>query len=125
VKRARRRPRGLAYAFDLVLTTAAYAVVAVPTGCRTPPRHGPTAGRRADDAVAGTATSVATTIPTTGANFTLMLSSRTVMRRVHRHRPFVKHVIRQRGGVPYETDVVVCQICGRVLEERPVKRAGA
>jgi hypothetical protein len=47
------------------------------------------------------------------------------MRRVHRHRPVVRHVIRQRDGVPYEFDLVVCKVCGKVLEERPVKRAAA
>jgi hypothetical protein len=64
-------------------------------------------------------------IVTTGTNFTLTFSSREMMRRVHRHRPVVSHVIRQRDGVPYEMDVVVCRVCGRVLEERPVKRAAA
>jgi hypothetical protein len=47
------------------------------------------------------------------------------MSREHRHQPIVRHVIRQRDGVPYEVELVVCQACGRVLDERPLKRAAA
>jgi hypothetical protein len=34
-------------------------------------------------------------------------------------------VLRQRDGVPYEVEIKVCGICGRILDERPVRRAAA
>jgi ribosomal protein L37E len=43
--------------------------------------------------------------------------------KMHKHRPRVTHVICQRGGVPYEVERVHCSECGRLLEERPLKRA--
>jgi hypothetical protein len=45
--------------------------------------------------------------------------------RLHRHRAETRHVIAQRDGVPYELERRLCTECGRVLEERPVKRAEA
>jgi hypothetical protein len=35
------------------------------------------------------------------------------------------HVLGQRDGVPFEVERVVCTACGRVLEERPLRRAAA
>jgi hypothetical protein len=81
-------------------------------------------GARAGDAVAGTTASAASRT-TTGTNFTLILSSRLAMSRVHRHQPELRRVIRQRDGVPYEVEIRVCSVCGRVLDERPVRRAAA
>lgn len=45
--------------------------------------------------------------------------------KVHRHTAVTVHVLRQRGGVPYEVERVVCGDCGRVLDERPLRRAAA
>jgi hypothetical protein len=47
------------------------------------------------------------------------------MTRVHRHKEELRRVIRQRDGVPYEVEIRVCSGCGRVLGERPVRRAAA
>jgi hypothetical protein len=35
------------------------------------------------------------------------------------------HVLGQRDGVPYEVERDVCTTCGRVLDERPLRRADA
>ena len=43
----------------------------------------------------------------------------------HKHRPRVTHVICQRAGVPYEVERVHCSECGRLLDERRLKRAEA
>lgn len=43
----------------------------------------------------------------------------------HRHRDQKVHLLRQRRGVPYEIERVVCASCGRVLLDRPVRRAAA
>ena len=43
----------------------------------------------------------------------------------HTHRGVTSHMIVQRGGVPYEVARVVCATCGRVLDERPIRRAAA
>ena len=43
----------------------------------------------------------------------------------HRDRVETVHVIRQRAGIPYEVEHVLCLSCGRVLDERPVRRAAA
>lgn len=45
--------------------------------------------------------------------------------RRHRHKAVVKHALRQRAGIPYEVERMVCSACERVLDERPVKRAAA
>ena len=47
------------------------------------------------------------------------------VRPLHRHTAVVKHVLAQRGGVPYELERKVCSGCERVLEERRVRRAAA
>jgi hypothetical protein len=44
---------------------------------------------------------------------------------LHRHSAVVHHVLAQRAGVPYELERRICSACGRVLSERPVKRAAA
>jgi hypothetical protein len=45
--------------------------------------------------------------------------------RHHRHRGVTTYALGQRGGVPYQVERVVCAMCGRVLDERPLKRAAA
>jgi ribosomal protein L37E len=40
----------------------------------------------------------------------------------HRHIEVTTHVLRQRGGVPYEVERKVCSSCGKVLDERPLRR---
>jgi hypothetical protein len=47
------------------------------------------------------------------------------MSRDHNHQAVIRHVIRQRDGVPYEVEQIVCKTCGQVLDERPLKRAAA
>ena len=44
---------------------------------------------------------------------------------MHTHTIVVTHAILQRAGVPYEVERVVCSSCGRLLDERPLKRAEA
>jgi hypothetical protein len=46
-------------------------------------------------------------------------------KRPHRHHAQVVHILRQRAGVPYEVERVVCAECRRVLDERTVRRAAA
>jgi NMD protein affecting ribosome stability and mRNA decay len=43
----------------------------------------------------------------------------------HRHHGVNEHFLRQFEGVPYEVERVVCKECGRVLEERPLRRTAA
>ena len=43
----------------------------------------------------------------------------------HKHTTTTTHAIDQRHGIPYEVERVVCTACGRVLEERPIRRAQA
>jgi hypothetical protein len=43
----------------------------------------------------------------------------------HRHRAATLHVLAQRRGIPYELERKVCSACGRVLDERPLRRAAA
>ena len=43
----------------------------------------------------------------------------------HRHTAVTTHALLQRDGVPYEVERVVCATCGRVLAERPLRRAAA
>jgi hypothetical protein len=45
--------------------------------------------------------------------------------RQHRHDVVTTYAIRQRSGVPYEIERLVCATCGQVLDERPLKRAAA
>jgi hypothetical protein len=46
-------------------------------------------------------------------------------KRLHRHTGVLTYVLLQRLGVPYEVERTVCSECGRVLDERPLKRAAA
>jgi len=46
-------------------------------------------------------------------------------RRLHKHTGVRTYVLLQRLGVPYEIERTVCSDCGRVLDERPVRRAAA
>jgi hypothetical protein len=43
----------------------------------------------------------------------------------HRHHEVTTHVVRQRGGVPYEVEQRVCTECRTVLAERQLRRAAA
>ena len=45
--------------------------------------------------------------------------------REHKHKAVTRHELRQRAGVPYEVERVVCSACLRVLDERPLRRAAA
>jgi NMD protein affecting ribosome stability and mRNA decay len=46
-------------------------------------------------------------------------------RKAHSHTAVTTHVVRQRAGIPYEVERVVCGDCRRVLGERPLRRAAA
>ena len=43
----------------------------------------------------------------------------------HRHDAITLHALRQREGIPYEVERVVCLDCRRVLSERTLRRAAA
>lgn len=43
----------------------------------------------------------------------------------HRHTEVVKHVLRQRSGVPYEVERKQCASCQEVLGERALRRTTA
>jgi NMD protein affecting ribosome stability and mRNA decay len=43
----------------------------------------------------------------------------------HRHTAVTTHVLRQRAGVPYEVERVVCDACRKLLDERALRRAAA
>jgi hypothetical protein len=43
----------------------------------------------------------------------------------HHHTAVTTHVLRQRGGIPYEVERVVCEGCKQLLGERQLKRAAA
>jgi hypothetical protein len=43
----------------------------------------------------------------------------------HRHEAVTLHALRQREGIPYEVERVVCLACRRVLSERTLRRAAA
>ena len=43
----------------------------------------------------------------------------------HTHVAVLKHLIRQRRGIPYEIERQVCAACARVLGEKPLKRLTA
>jgi len=43
----------------------------------------------------------------------------------HRHKTVTLHVLRQRGGVPYQAERKVCSSCHQVLDERLLRRAAA
>jgi len=45
--------------------------------------------------------------------------------REHKHTTVSTHALEQRAGVPYEVERRVCSGCGRVLVERPLRRAAA
>jgi NMD protein affecting ribosome stability and mRNA decay len=43
----------------------------------------------------------------------------------HEHVATNVHVVRQKGGVPYEVEQQICATCHRVLGETPVRRTAA
>ncbi len=43
----------------------------------------------------------------------------------HRHKEVTTHRLSQLGGLPYEIERTYCSTCGRVLVERPLRRAAA
>jgi hypothetical protein len=43
----------------------------------------------------------------------------------HTHEAITEHALRQRAGIPYEVERVVCLACRRVLSERTLRRAAA
>jgi hypothetical protein len=43
----------------------------------------------------------------------------------HQHTATTTHVLKQREGVPYEIERVVCEACKKLLAERNVRRAAA
>jgi hypothetical protein len=45
--------------------------------------------------------------------------------KAHHHTAVTVRVLRQRAGIPYEVERVVCGDCRRVLDERPLRRAAA
>jgi hypothetical protein len=54
----------------------------------------------------------------------LGLSSIFVMKvQQHDHSPVAQRRLATKSGVPYEVERRVCAICGRVLEERTLRRA--
>lgn len=44
---------------------------------------------------------------------------------LHAHKAVTKHALSQQAGIPYEIERTVCSDCGRVLRERPLRRAAA
>jgi hypothetical protein len=54
-----------------------------------------------------------------------MSESAAPARRLHRHQPATTYVLRQQAGIPYEVARTVCTQCGRVLDERRLRRAAA
>ncbi len=53
------------------------------------------------------------------------MSGATIPQEQHRHTAVTTHVLRQRAGVPYEVERVVCEACRKLLDERALKRAAA
>ena len=49
----------------------------------------------------------------------------TQLKKPHEHTTVVTYVLRQRDGVPYELERVVCAACKKLLLERRVRRAAA
>ena len=43
----------------------------------------------------------------------------------HEHKVVSLHALGRRAGIPYEVERKVCAHCGRVLDERPLRRAAA
>jgi hypothetical protein len=54
-----------------------------------------------------------------------MTGTSRLIRMPHRHHAVSTHVVVQRAGIPYELERTVCRDCGRVLSERPLRRAAA
>ena len=52
-------------------------------------------------------------------------SASTEQQQDHRHEAVTLHALRQREGIPYEVERVVCLGCRRVLSERTLRRAAA
>lgn len=45
--------------------------------------------------------------------------------KTHRHVGVTTYRLHSLAGVPYEVERTVCQACGQVLAERPLRRAAA
>jgi hypothetical protein len=45
--------------------------------------------------------------------------------RIHRHTPATTYTLSQQAGVPYEVARTVCTGCGRLLDERRLRRTAA
>jgi hypothetical protein len=45
--------------------------------------------------------------------------------RIHRHTPVTSYALRQQAGIPYEVARTVCTGCGRLLDERRLRRMAA
>jgi NMD protein affecting ribosome stability and mRNA decay len=43
----------------------------------------------------------------------------------HKHTTVTIHAIRQRAGVPYHVERMVCSNCRRLLDEKAIKRVAA
>jgi hypothetical protein len=43
--------------------------------------------------------------------------------RDHKHVAVRRYLLHQVGGLPYEIEQTVCSRCGRVLDNRPLRRA--
>ncbi len=54
-----------------------------------------------------------------------MTGNVSTLQRTHKHTVVTTHAVGQRAGVPYELERTVCAECGRVLGERPLRRAAA
>jgi hypothetical protein len=54
-----------------------------------------------------------------------MAGTNTKAERAHKHTVVTVHALRQRAGIPYEVERVVCAACRRVLGERELRRAAA
>ena len=54
-----------------------------------------------------------------------MTGSTASPRRIHRHTPATTYTLSQQAGIPYEVARTVCTGCGRLLDERRIRRAAA
>ena len=43
----------------------------------------------------------------------------------HEHVAKQVHVLTMRDGIPYETELQICEACAKILAEKPLRRAAA